>query len=284
MKNHFRQTLFVFVFFFSPMPALPGVFAAVHAVPGTFATIQAAVDAAADGDVVVVADGVYTGEGNKNVDLKGKAVTVKSASGAASCVIDRQGTGTGFRVARGEGQDARIEGFTIVNGRNFNGGGIYLAGAVATIANSIIIGNSTGSDFDAWGGGIYGGSGSTITNCIIRGNFPNQGSVSSSTYCNIEGIGGGLGNIDLNPASADAENGDFRHDIKENDSFVGKEYYEKTSTEVRLWGTTVAYQGANYSIFFAQAAPVVGWSSMQAEEQRSTTTAATIAQYPKNKA
>lgn len=33
-------------------------------VPAEYATIQAAVDASVDGDVVLIADGVYTGAGN----------------------------------------------------------------------------------------------------------------------------------------------------------------------------------------------------------------------------
>lgn len=58
-------------------------------VPGDYATIQAAVDAAVNGDVVEIADGVYTGAGNKNLDFGGKAITVRSAAGDPTfCIID----------------------------------------------------------------------------------------------------------------------------------------------------------------------------------------------------
>ena len=46
-------------------------------VPAEFPTIQAAIDIAIDGDEVVVADGAYTGGGNKNLDFRGK-LTVHS--------------------------------------------------------------------------------------------------------------------------------------------------------------------------------------------------------------
>ncbi len=66
-------------------------------VPADFATIQAAINAAITGDEVVVADGVYTGAGNKNLDFHGKLITVRSASGdPVLCTIDCEGAGRGF--------------------------------------------------------------------------------------------------------------------------------------------------------------------------------------------
>jgi hypothetical protein len=40
--------------------------AAIENVPSTYPTIQSAIDAAVDGDEIVLADGTYTGNGNRN--------------------------------------------------------------------------------------------------------------------------------------------------------------------------------------------------------------------------
>ena len=40
---------------------------------------------------MIIADGTYTGEGNRDIEFKGKAITVRSASGPESCIIDSEG-------------------------------------------------------------------------------------------------------------------------------------------------------------------------------------------------
>src|SRR5437763_1278627 len=62
-------------------------------VPAAFPTIQAALNAAASGDTVLVANGVYSGPGNVNLDFNGKAITLRSAGGRDACVIDCQSAG-----------------------------------------------------------------------------------------------------------------------------------------------------------------------------------------------
>jgi hypothetical protein len=61
---------------------------------GDYPTIQAAIDAASDYGAVELANGTYTGTGNRDVDFKGKKVRVYSQSGVPSqCVINCQGSG-----------------------------------------------------------------------------------------------------------------------------------------------------------------------------------------------
>jgi hypothetical protein len=87
-----------------------------------FTTVQAARDAASVGDVSVVADGVYNGSGGWDIDLRGKAVSVRSIGGPERCLIDGQGRGLPF--CGGEGVDSILDGFTIRDGRADRGAGI----------------------------------------------------------------------------------------------------------------------------------------------------------------
>jgi hypothetical protein len=56
---------------------------------GDFPTIQEAIDAAEDDDTIDLADGTFQGDGNFNIRLGGKAITVKSHSGNIDdCIIN----------------------------------------------------------------------------------------------------------------------------------------------------------------------------------------------------
>ncbi|NOT02199.1 MAG: hypothetical protein HOP29_16445, partial [Phycisphaerales bacterium] len=130
-------------------------------VPADYSTIQQAVDAALDNDVVVVADGVYSGPGNRDIESGGRTVTVRSANGPSSCIIDCQSAGRAFNLP------FSVEGFTIVNGvASVGGGGGIRCTANTTIRNCVI------SNCAAWsGGGVESGLGRpTIDNCVITGN------------------------------------------------------------------------------------------------------------------
>jgi len=129
----------------------PGVAAATERlVPSQYPTIQAAIDASVDGDVVIVADGVYTGTGNRDIDFGGKMLTVRSENGPANCIIDCQGSGSnrhrGFYFHTNETAAAVLDGFTIQNGYApynepcyWSGGGILCQdNANPTIRNCIL--------------------------------------------------------------------------------------------------------------------------------------------------
>jgi parallel beta-helix repeat protein len=158
-------------------------------VPGMYRTIQAAIDDAWDGDVIWVADGKYSGEGNIDVDFKGKVITVRSENGPESCIIDCQLDGRGFDFHSGEGQESVLDGFTITNGFGGKfGGGISCTASSPTITNCIVTGNSA----KEYGGGMYNSYNSNpiVTYCTFSRN-----SMQSGAGC-TGGSGGGMCNID----------------------------------------------------------------------------------------
>lgn len=64
--------------------------ARVWFVPDDYPTIQQAIDISIDGDEIVVRDGVYHGEGFKDITYRGKTLIVRSENGSETCVITGQ--------------------------------------------------------------------------------------------------------------------------------------------------------------------------------------------------
>jgi len=144
-----------------------------------YTTIQAAINDANDFDTVIVADGTYTGLGNRNIDFLGKPITIKSANGPQNCIIDCQGSygnyHRGFYFHNDEGPDSILDGLTITNGLEgydpAQGGGIKIDSSSPTIQNCVISDNTISSTYSALGGGIFlRDSLSLIENCIISNN------------------------------------------------------------------------------------------------------------------
>lgn len=153
----------------------PLTFAAMIHVPADQPTIQSGIDAAENGDTVLVSDGIYTGAGNVNISFRGKQITVKSRNGAEATIIDCQETPNtrGFAFESKETHTSVLDGFTIKNGVHDLGGGIYCHTASPTIQNCIITQNrGTVTRFRGQSaGGIYGTDTSAlITDCTVTQN------------------------------------------------------------------------------------------------------------------
>jgi len=152
-----------------------------------FNTIQAAIDDANNGDVVIMAAGTYTGDGNRDIDFKGKAIIVRSTDPndpniVATTIIDCNGTQEnphrGFYFHSGENLSSELNGVTICNGYvtqalGSRGGAIYCEnGSGPKIINCRII-NSLAFSWPlagaGSGGGVAGCDGEII-NCLISGN------------------------------------------------------------------------------------------------------------------
>jgi hypothetical protein len=152
--------VFVALAIFSFLPGTAG--AAVINVPANQPTIQAAIAAAAAGDTVVVAPGVYF----ENVQFGGKNITLRSTNPLDRAVVDStiiDGSSSGSVVAFSgtEATSCSLRGLTIRNGAH---SGIYGLNTVATVANCHVTSNST----QVQGGGIL--QVRTVEDCRITSN------------------------------------------------------------------------------------------------------------------
>jgi hypothetical protein len=103
-------------------------------VPASQPTIQAGINAASNGDTVLVAPGTYT----ENINFGGKAITLTSSGGPSVTIIDGGRLGTVVTFNTGETSASVLSGFTIRNGfqNGYPGGGISISSASPTITGT----------------------------------------------------------------------------------------------------------------------------------------------------
>jgi hypothetical protein len=116
-------------------------------VPTDYATIQAAIVAALHGDTVLVSPGTYV----ERIDFLGKAITVKSESGANVTFLDGSGA-DGSIVTLGPGESALsiLQGFTIRNGTESIGAALHIHNTNPVIQNNIFELNSVSGGAAVW--------------------------------------------------------------------------------------------------------------------------------------
>jgi len=139
-------------------------------------TIQAGIDAAMPGDTILIADSIYSGSGNYNVDLRGKKLTIRGESGAADrCVIDPQFAGRGFYLHSGE--TAEFTDLTIQHGLVVKdspgyaaGAGIYCSGGTLTVRRCVLTENEA-RDYNGAGAAIHVRYGTlNMQDCTVQDN------------------------------------------------------------------------------------------------------------------
>ena len=155
-------------------------------VPADQPTIQAGINAANNGDTVLVSPGTYY----ENIDFLGKAITVSSSGGPASTTIDG-GSRQGLAVVAFKSQELRssvLSGFTIQHGGTQTAtsqasGGVFVYNAAPTIQNNLVVANRCGGIFAADGGALI--QGNTITGTLYQNSPP----VDLDPFCQQGGTG-----------------------------------------------------------------------------------------------
>lgn len=159
--------------------ALPGTISAtvirvdLHG-GGDFETIQEGLNAAAEGDTVLVALGWYSGPLNRGLDFGGTNIVLLSEAGPHHTIIDCEGADRGLDFHSGEGLASVVDGFRITNGAAYAGAGINCSDySSPTIRNCHFRANAASSG----GGGLRcsDSSSPSITNVTFSANSATYG-------------------------------------------------------------------------------------------------------------
>ncbi len=166
---------------------------------GDFTTIQAAINAAAPGDEVIVDSGTYV----ENIDYLGKDLLIHSVSGYASTTIDGGHAGSCVTFRNHETAAATLDGFTLTSGTGTVYGGETVGGAIFCLLASpkihdcLIVSNSC-----TYAAGAYVDQGEPdFANCTFRGNtaatygggIAGPNSRPTISYCLFENNSAGTG-------------------------------------------------------------------------------------------
>ncbi|MFH1866163.1 MAG: right-handed parallel beta-helix repeat-containing protein [Candidatus Eisenbacteria bacterium] len=150
---------------------------------GNFPTIQAAVDAAIDGDIIELEDGTYTGDGNRDIQVPSRPITIRSQSNSYErCIVDCEGSGRaerrGFHFQTNVGTgNPMLRGIGIINGyTTMGGGGIWVEGASPEIRDCAVA-MCTAAGSGITGGGIYVSDGADpdFFFCLVSQNTAEHG-------------------------------------------------------------------------------------------------------------
>jgi hypothetical protein len=185
------------------------LYAEIQRIPSDYPSIQEGIDAATDGDTVLVSEGTYY----ERIDFSGKPISVVSnfiftqdsltimntIINADTLILGYSDIGNVVSFTSGEDSRSLLKGFTITKGTGrkeddtYMGGGIYCVSSSPTIESNYILENSASYPglpqyTDGCGGGIY------LKDCtpIVRFNSIKRNEAFGMDYYWIVGEGGGI--------------------------------------------------------------------------------------------
>ena len=226
-----------------------------------YRTLQAAADKSGYGSEIWVAAGTYTGTGGQVVSLKANVTLYGGFAGTETARDQRDSKanptifdGQGVRTCVMATNMSAVNGFTVQNGKAYEGAGMYNG----TATNCTFTGNSA-----EYGGAMRGG---TATNCTFVGNSASErgGGMLNGTAINCTFIGnvsdGGGGALDygtatsciFNDNSAFQEGGGMRDGSAVNCTFTGNYAFTGggksygTATNCIFTGNSAIYGGGMY--------------------------------------
>ncbi|UCG50914.1 MAG: right-handed parallel beta-helix repeat-containing protein [Candidatus Latescibacterota bacterium] len=148
---------------------------------GDAPTIQAAVDSTSDGDVILLSNGIFTGHGNRDIQISTKAIMIRSASmNPESCVVDCERTDGsphyGFELLNYHPLGIVIEGLTITHCYSSGHGGAikWPGGASSLTVNNCIFSADTAYSGGAIDVGMSGAGKLTLNDCEFADNWSIQ--------------------------------------------------------------------------------------------------------------
>ncbi len=152
---------------------------------GDYPTIQAAVLAATDGDIIELTDGTFIGDGNRDIQVPSRPITIRSQSGNyEDCVIDCEGSARaehrGFRFGPEVGTgDVMLKEIGIINGyTSSDGAGIQVMGSGCNPEiRGCAVAMCTAAGSAIKGGGIYVSDGADpdFYFCLVSQNTADYG-------------------------------------------------------------------------------------------------------------
>jgi predicted outer membrane repeat protein len=154
---------------------------------GDVPTIQLALDASASGDTVLLANGTFTGAGNRDLNFRGRAVLLASREHSAdACILDVQASPSdphrGILCSSGEGSGTVVEDLTITHAYGPVGSAVLMLAASPRFRRVVFAENSTST-----GGAAYALNGSPVfEDCVFGNNGTPLGS-GGAFYCKFGG-------------------------------------------------------------------------------------------------